>query len=1291
MAANIEKEAHAAGYTTATRRYVPRNPRLIRTLLLLLSAALLSTLLPASWTPIGILHEDADAALTSLAQPGEEWKDEIWPLREQTPWDISTDFPFPRRLEYDVTEGTWLRLDVHPKSGEIIFDMLGDVYCLPASAYSSSALNSDSRSRAVPVLTGVPHDSDPHFSPDGTQFVFRSDAGLGVENIWVKPWEGCEKADVRPAQAGGELGRALEVKDHEEDLLASGVRETEQRKRNRLLREGRHDAQRVTNETYRWVSDARIHPSGTKVVATKWFTSSRSLGAGEGWEYSLLNDSVYDTSIKPGSGRLLVGRTLPLGWTVDNYGDQQVGPEQFIWQGNDSVIYAKNTVDTNGEWEYSKDVHKGTYSIFSTNLTTQRTTLLVDAFPGGATRPELSRDARTLAFVRRVRDKEALVLKDLQTGTIRNIWHGLSYDLSVVSAPFGTYPSFAFTPEDDAVVIWAAGQIYHVPLSRNANGELVAGGEPKPIPFKAHIEKRLAETRSPKTDIKSVETSDLQRVYAFYELRVDEAGEQVVFQGAGATYVQEVGKDARPAREVLKVHSSAPYFSPSFVPGTRDLVIHARWSDVNFTTFEIANLTSETAYELTGLPVGRYYSPVLCGCSGANRQIAFLKTGGDYLTGDVVATAGPGLYIGELALPSSSSSKSVALRNVRFIPSEIRTGDLVHTQLQFLEKNKKLLVQSPQRAFVIDLAAGPNETGDYKHETFATGRMSTELAIPPPTSTSLKSGTKVAVVDFFHVYYAPAVKSDDAVWSKPANATKGLQRLSLDGGHSLAWSGDGSKLFWFLGPYLHYVDVSKLDVCAKAAQQDAVTFGIACTKKLPNFQEVIVEYLSDIGRLKKEAAAFAAQRYGEDGMANADFFVIANATLLTMETGNVQSDLWHDAVIVTRGGEIEAIVGVHDVELPYGTTVLDAEGGFVVPGYIDVHAHWAGFDTNFPAKSWEMETFLAYGVTTLHNPSADTVLAYSERFRMERGQMVGPRIYHTGDIIYGAGAPGIHQDIVDMDEARSALLRIKVEGGPSSYSYKNYNLPSRASRQRLLLASRELGMLCVPEGGMNYDWDQTYIVDGMTTVEHSIPIPVLYEDMLTFYALSGTGATPTHIVNYGGVMGEQYVWATEDIPNNSKLRRFTRHDILEGLSESTARPLNSYQVFNTSISTAKMVRKGLKAHIGAHGEPPLGVNYHAEMFFTKAGGLTNYEVLRAATSDAASTLGIDSSVGSLTPGKLADFVVYPAGVDLLEGDISGTRDIRFVVRGGRVWDASTMTEIWPVSGRREPTPPLNAE
>ncbi|THG95346.1 hypothetical protein EW026_g6293 [Hermanssonia centrifuga] len=1142
-----------------------------------------------------------------VAPPAKEWKDDVWPIRQQTPWDISTDYPYPRKLEYDVTEGTWLRLDVHPKSGDIVFDILGDIYCLPRDAYSDSANPTSTKTKALPVLLGAPHDSDPHFSPNGDKLVFRSDAELGIENIWVTEWKGCAKMDVRSSEPGDELLTALDVKDSEEELLAHGVKESSERKRRRLLREGRISARRVTNETYRWVSDARFHPYEPKVIATKWYTSGRSLGAGEGWEYEVTDSS--DETITVGSGKRLVGRTLPFGWGPGSYENQQIGPEQFIWYGNDSVIYAKNVIDSNGQYTYSKDVHSGIYSIFTTNLTTQKTTTLVRSYPGGASRPELSRDGRTLAFVRRVRDKEALVLKDLVTGTIHHAWHGLTYDLSAISAPMGTYPSFAFTPKDDAVIIWAAGQIYHVPVSTNTLGERVSGGTPKTIPFTAHIEKRIAETVSSTTDILKLETQDTQRVYAFTELRVNSDGSKTTFQGSGATYVYS--NESLQAVPVL--HTDAPYYSPSFVSGADELVIHARWSDTNFTTFELANMTSGEAYELTGLPLGRYFSPILCECSGSSRKIAFIKTGGDYLTGDIVATAGPGLYIGDLKLPSSSEkSKEIAVRNVHFISQYPSLDSPAVTKLRFLEGSAKLLVQQSQRAFIIDLTSKPDKFGEFKGKTIATGLMSTELAAAPSGDLA-----NVAIVDFFHIYFAPNVSAEEALWSKPGNSTKGLARLSLDGGHDVVWSGDGKKLFWFL--------------------------------------------------------------------------VIANATLLTMESGNLHNDVLRDAIIVTRAGEIEAIVGANEAVIPYGATILDAAGGYIVPGFIDVHAHWNGFDSFYPARSWELETFLAYGVTTLHNPSASNVRGFWERFRVERGQEVGPRIFQVGDVIYGAAYAGIHQDITTMDEAYSALVRIKVEGGPASYSYKNYNLPSRASRQRLLLAARNLSMLCVPEGGMNYDWDQTYIVDGMTTIEHALPIPELYDDVITLYALSGTGSTPTHVVNYGGAWGEQLVWATEDIPNDPKLRRFTRHDILEGLSESTARPKNSFALFNTSESTAKMVHMGLKAHIGAHGEPPLGLNYHAEMFFTSQGGLTNYEVIRAATSDAAKTLGIFSSVGSLTPGKLADFLIFPPGFDLLEGDIRKTRNIRHVVRGGRVWDAETMVEVWPVKGRKAAMPPLNPE
>lgn len=145
----------------------------------------------------------ASASLLSLkfsavhtSDSASEWQDNIWPYREQTPWDISTDFPYPRLLEYDVEEGTWLRLDVHPTTGDIVFDMLGDMYCIPGDEQDPHGI-----ARARPVLLGVPYDSDAHFSLEGDRFVFRSDAGLGVENIWVMAWRGCREMDVRPTTA----------------------------------------------------------------------------------------------------------------------------------------------------------------------------------------------------------------------------------------------------------------------------------------------------------------------------------------------------------------------------------------------------------------------------------------------------------------------------------------------------------------------------------------------------------------------------------------------------------------------------------------------------------------------------------------------------------------------------------------------------------------------------------------------------------------------------------------------------------------------------------------------------------------------------------------------------------------------------------------------------------------------------------------------------------------------------------------------------------------------------------
>lgn len=353
----------------------------------------------------------------------------------------------------------------------------------------------------------------------------------------------------------------------------------------------------------------------------------------------------------------------------------------------------------------------------------------------------------------------------------------------------GTYPSFAFDPSDEAILIWAAGQIYHIPLALNAFGERVLGGTPQAVGFRAHIDVKLAETLRATTDVRELEDGE-QRLHAFTQLALDESGTHAVFQAAGVTHVQALGSTST-AQRVPVAHAGAAYYSPSFVGGHNDLIIHGRWSDIYFSSFEIADLGTGNAYELTGLPMGRYLSPVISNGEGAVRAIAFVKTSGDVLTGNIVATAQPGLWIGEVTLPTeTTSSNSIPVTNVRKIGTTISPSDDA-LKLVFISPDK-LLVHQSDRVFAVDFSRGVDEWGRCAEETLANGHSTDELVFSNTTHGA-------AFVNFQQVYYTPEVTSSTDLWSKPGKAPAGLARLSLDGGHDLVVSGDGSVVGWFLG------------------------------------------------------------------------------------------------------------------------------------------------------------------------------------------------------------------------------------------------------------------------------------------------------------------------------------------------------------------------------------------------------------------------------------------------------------------------------------------------------------
>ena len=83
-----------------------------------------------------------------------------------------------RQVEYEVSSGTFMSLAISPDGRTILFDMLGELYAIPANG-----------GRARPIATGIAFETQPAFSPDGTWITYVSDRS-GGDNVWIARADG---------------------------------------------------------------------------------------------------------------------------------------------------------------------------------------------------------------------------------------------------------------------------------------------------------------------------------------------------------------------------------------------------------------------------------------------------------------------------------------------------------------------------------------------------------------------------------------------------------------------------------------------------------------------------------------------------------------------------------------------------------------------------------------------------------------------------------------------------------------------------------------------------------------------------------------------------------------------------------------------------------------------------------------------------------------------------------------------------------------------------------------------
>lgn len=941
-------------------------------------------------------------------------------------------------------------------------------------------------------------------------------------------------------------------------------------------RDGRNPRQ-VSHERDRAVNSPAWTRDGQSVLGRKHFVKERSIGAGEIWQYHLHGGDGLQVTDKHG-------------WQKDA-GEPALSPDG-------RTLYYSRDVSPGETFEYNRDPNGTIYAIHARDLWTGDDRLVTGP-AGGAAAPRPSPDGRLLAFVRRVRDKTVLHLRDLATGAEWPVYDGLERDMQETWAIHGVYPRYAFTPDGRSIVVWAGGQLWRVDL---------ASRRTTPIPLRAHVEQLVHQAlRFPRPVQAHAERFPVRLVR---HVSLSRDGRQVAYSALSHIYVKRL-PDGPPRRLTGDARLEA---FPTFSPDGR-WIAYVTWSDAEAGRLRLAPVGGGAGRDLVAAP-GHYVEPAF---SPDGRRVAYRLTDGDDIRGRAF-TAQPGVYVVDVAggpprLVGADwpERQRAAVRRPRWS----RAGDRLYLQQSRDDKQVLLSVRLDGGGEIVHLRA----------------EAATEL-VPSPDE------RWVAFAERFHTYVAPFLRTGRPIDLSATTKAVPVKQLSREAGQGLGWTFDSAAVTFPLGPDLYVRPVGDLAPAKEPPEAPPLPLGFDAPADVPTGDVALV-----------------------------------GARVVPM-TGDAVIE--HGTVLIHHN-RIAAVGPVDQVVVPAGAQRIDVTGKTILPGLIDVHAHVRAEEDGLLSEvNWPLLANLAFGVTTVHDPSNDTATVFTSAEMIRAGARLGPRVFSTGTILYGAELP-IKTVIESYDDALSHLRRLRAAG---AFTVKSYNQPRRDARQMIIKAARSLGMQVVPEGGSLLYFDETLIQDGHTGIEHALPVPVLYQDVVQLMRAGGVGYTPTLIVGYGGLFGENYWYQHSDAWRHARLLRFTPREVVDSRARRRLMaPDEDWNHLAISREARKFLRAGGSVQLGAHGQLQ-GLGAHWELWMLGQGGMTPLEALRCATLNGARYLGLDGDLGSLAPGKLADLIVLDRDplVDLRHSD-----SVQLVMVNGRLYRADTLAET--VTGAR-PAPIL---
>lgn len=840
--------------------------------------------------------------------------------------------------------------------------------------------------------------------------------------------------------------------------------------------------------------------------------------------------------------------------------------------------------------------------------------LLTNA-PGGAFRPELSPDGKLLAYATRYDGKTALKIHDLET--FEEKWVKFPVERDDIESYFASrdlLPGYAFLPDGKQLILAYGGKFHRVD---------VASGSDSVIPFSAEVVRELG----PRLHFPARVEEGPIKARTFQGAMQSPDGKRLAFSSFTHLYVMDLPSGTPHRLTSGDDREYEPIWSPD-----GKWIAYVTWENQQGNIWKVAADGSGKPERLTTI-AGFYRDPAW---SPDGKRIVALR---DTFLPRVEIPNGMGVPVGLdiVWIPSSGGAPTLIAHG----NGDSRPHFGADPERVFVSSSEQWPSMAPMR-----LTSMRWDGSDKKVILKITGKFDWGREFAPYMQVQISPDGKHAAVFFRGQLYVFVVPQGDG--SEPpvldiSSPQIAIRRVTPKGLDSFAWAEGGKTLTWYLGA--HFFRLGLDQVLYGPANQDALH---ADMPALPT-----TEYAVDL----------FLPRHTPKGT-----FVLSGARVVTMRGDEVLKN----ADIVVEGNRIKRIAPSGTVPPPKDARVFDLTGATVIPGFVDVHAHYVEIHREIlDLQNWDFFVNLAYGVTTGRDVQAFTTDLFAYKDLVDAGVMIGPRAYSTGFAVFYT------QDIQSEEEADSVISR--YHDFYKTNTIKSYLVGNRRQRQYVVEACEKAGVMATTEGASDLKLDLTQVIDGFSGSEHPLP-NMLHNDTVQLLAKSGVYYTPTFLIGYGGPGAMSLYSIGTDAHEDKKLRRFTPHNILDARTRRlTWFHKDDYAFPYQAKNAAEIVRAGGNVCIGSEGMVQ-GAGFHWSLWATQSGGMTNLEALRAATMCGAKALGLDQDLGSVEAGKLADLIVLSK--DPLT-DIRNTTAIRYVIKDGEIFDGETLDQVWPV---KKPAP-----